>query len=107
MRASAWALLLLVGCSRSPQQTQGAGPVPSAPASMKTPETIPPPQAPEAAVRAWNDALNRHDLDALRLAYASEVMFYGRRMTAAEVIVAKAQAFAKIPTFGRRCRALP
>jgi hypothetical protein len=97
MRASAW--LLLVGCSRSPEQAQRAGPVPSALASTKAPEAVPPPQAPEAAVRAWNDALNRHDLDALRVAYASEVMFYGRRMTAAEVIAAKAQAFAKDPDF--------
>jgi hypothetical protein len=56
-------------------------------------------QTPEAAVRAWNDALNRHDLNALRAAYAPEVMFYGRRMTAAEVVAAKAQAFAKDPGF--------
>jgi hypothetical protein len=51
------------------------------------------------AVKAWNDALNRHDLDALRVAYAPEVIFYGRRMTAAQVIAAKAQAFAQDPDF--------
>src|SRR3982751_572314 len=97
MRAAASALLLFVGCSRNPQQTQGAGPVAAVGASTKAREGIPPPQAPEAGVKAWNDALNRQDLVALRAAYAPEVMFYGHRMTTAEVIAAKAQALAKDP----------
>lgn len=94
------ALPVLVCCSRNPQQAQGSGPATSAPAdaaSARAPDAAP--QSPEAAVKAWNDALNRHDLDALRAAYAPDVLFYGRHMTGAEVVAAKAQAFAKDPDF--------
>src|SRR5262245_52557938 len=76
-------------------------------ASRDEPPTTPePPLTPEQeavlrTVRAWNEALDRHDLDALEKLYAGTVRFYGRDRSKAAVIAAKRTAFAKQPKFNQ------
>lgn len=106
------ALLLLAssGCRRDevprpkakPKPVAQASATPSVPApsaSQKEEPLSPEAQAALKTVRAWNDALDRHDLDALRGLYASTVRFYGQDRSNAAVIAAKRAAFAKEPAF--------
>jgi len=51
---------------------------------------------------AWNAALNHHSIDELRALYAAEVLFYGQRWTAQQVLDAKRKAFEKQPNFRQR-----
>jgi hypothetical protein len=51
------------------------------------------------AVRAWSDALDRHDLAALERSYGASVVFYGRTRAKAAVMAAKRGAFEKQPAF--------
>jgi hypothetical protein len=72
--------------------------VPTTPAWTPQPETGP--NAPAyRAVRAWNDALDRHDLAKLEKLYDDQVLFYGFRRSKAEVIAAKKADFEKRPKF--------
>ena len=52
-----------------------------------------------AVVTKWNDALDKHDLDALRALYADRIDFYGHSMTRDAVVTAKQKAFAAAPGF--------
>lgn len=52
-----------------------------------------------AVVRAWDTALDKHDLAALDRIYADRVVFYGRRLAKTAVIAAKRAAFAKQSTY--------
>jgi predicted ester cyclase len=89
---------LLLSCSRAREQSEGAGSVRSSAAAAPSINVADvEQQTPEAAVKAWNDALNRQDLTALRAAYARDVMFYGRRMSVEEVVAVKVKAFANDP----------
>jgi hypothetical protein len=51
------------------------------------------------AVRAWNEALGRHDLAKLEKMYVDEVLFYGYRRSKGEVIAAKRAEFERRPKF--------
>ena len=88
-----------VGCSRG--TSHSTEPQPSAttisPANSAAPQ--PTAQTPAAAIDAWNGANNRHDLDALKLIYASQVDFYGQQLSSDKVIALKALAFEKSPDF--------
>jgi hypothetical protein len=55
--------------------------------------------AAQRAVRGWNEALNRHDVEKLGELYADTVLFYGHERSKAAVVAAKRAAFAKQPTF--------
>jgi hypothetical protein len=55
-----------------------------------------------AVVRAWDAALDKHDLDALDRLYAERVVFYGRPLTKAAVIQAKRAAFAKQSSYSQQ-----
>jgi hypothetical protein len=103
-------LLAASACRRDETPRPKANPKPVAPASAAP--SVPAPSAsgkeeplsPEAqaalkTVRAWNDALDRHDLDALRGLYADTVRFYGQDRSNAAVIASKRAAFAKEPAF--------
>ncbi len=69
--------------------------VSSAPARSGQPQ-----QDPAAVVvLAWSNALDRHDLATLETLYGDPLRFYGRTLTKAAVIGAKAAAFRKQPTF--------
>jgi len=70
---------------------------PSATPLRPTPATAEDPAA--RVVRAWSDALDRHDLAALERVYGASVVFYGRPRTKSAVLAAKRVAFAKQPTF--------
>jgi hypothetical protein len=59
-----------------------------------------------AAVLAWSDALDRHDLAALEAIYAPRVDLYGTSVPRAAAIATKKQAFARTPTF-KQSIALP
>jgi ketosteroid isomerase-like protein len=77
----------------------------------------PRPQGPaEQVVIAWSSARNNHDADALARLYAPRVRFYGKPMTAIEVVKLKRAALGKQQTTGsasstctlrRATRALP
>ena len=71
--------------------------------SLARSASAPPGDASEEAavvvVRAWNDALDRHDLPKLATLYADPVRFYGRMLPMAAVVSAKEAAFRKQPTF--------
>lgn len=53
------------------------------------------------AVRAWNDALARHDLKKLETIYADEVFFYGFKRSRADVLRAKKAEFDRQPNFAQ------
>lgn len=53
-------------------------------------------------VRSWNDALDRHDVDALGTLYAPTVAFYGTDTPRAAVLAAKKRALGSGSTFEQR-----
>lgn len=55
--------------------------------------------AAQVAVRNWNEALDRHDLEKLERLYGDEVYFYGLKRSKAQVMQAKRAALAKQPRF--------
>lgn len=59
-----------------------------------------------AAVSAWDDAHNHHDIEALRRLYAPSVVFYGSRLPAPTVLAAKADVFRRAPDFRQRLAAI-
>src|SRR5215471_4821345 len=54
---------------------------------------------PEAAVARWNDALAKHDVEALRSVYADPIEFYGTPLPRDQVLKMKQEAFAQTPDF--------
>lgn len=108
------ALLAVGACRReerpqprpTPQSTpqRAAAPPPAAAPPTESASAPSPPPTPEAqvaskTVRAWNTALDRHDLVALEKLYAGSVLFYGRPRSRASVVSAKRAAFARQPGF--------
>jgi hypothetical protein len=113
MRRQAWTLgfaaaLAAAGCRRetprvSAAPTAAAAARPSAAATQAVAGSaiaVPPaasvraPEAPPAlVVRAWSDALDRHDLSALERLYGGSVVFYGHERAKAAVVAAKRAAF--------------
>ncbi len=51
---------------------------------------------------AWSNALNRRAADELLPFYAAQVIFYGQRKSATEVVAAKRRAFEQVPTYQQR-----
>lgn len=51
------------------------------------------------AVRAWNDALDRHDLENLERIYGDEVFSYGYRRSKVDLLKAKRAMFEQRPNF--------
>ncbi len=100
----------LGGCRREKPPPSEAT-TPSGAASLAKPSSaaasasvaIPPRSAEDEAavktVRAWSDALDRHDLTKLGELYASSVRFYGSSRSKVAVLAAKRGAFAKQPGF--------
>lgn len=97
MRVYPFALLLVLteaACSR----TKAADPADASPAAG-------PSAAPAeldggiALVRAWSEALDRHDLVTLEKLYADEVFFYSAKRSRADVMKAKASALGPGSTF--------
>jgi ketosteroid isomerase-like protein len=75
---------------------------PSSAAAAPTPSSSPSDPSDEAAsavVRAWNDALDRHDTTRLDALYGDAIRFYGRGLKKAAVIAAKAAALRQQVTF--------
>lgn len=95
-------LLLLVSCSKPTAAPPDASPAPSASAVASA---VPDGAAPDPEARAkeivtkWSDALDKHDLEALRTVYADRVQFYTKSMTRDAVLEAKKKAFAATPSF--------
>jgi hypothetical protein len=108
-RSSVLLAVLAIGCRKPEQQLHKDAP--SATASTATsaspalgvgapvPSSLAPEEAGAVVVRAWSDALDRHDLAKLETLYADSLRFYGRTSTKAAVVGAKAAAFRKRPTF--------
>jgi ketosteroid isomerase-like protein len=85
----------------------GSSPAPSpgtAAAGSPTKPDASPTDPRESVVRAWNDALTRHDLDALAKVYAAHVLFYGTSMTRDACVAAKKQAFERTPDYRQTLR---
>src|SRR5262245_19864146 len=96
------ALLAVSGCRRA----EHSPPVPVRSAARTIASSAPPasPAAPREepaaqVVRAWSDALDRHDLRKLEELYGKTVRFYGRTQSKTAVLAAKRAALAKQPTF--------
>jgi ketosteroid isomerase-like protein len=98
-------LVTLAACSRPSESVDraGVGVSVAVPSALAVPSSAPP--SPDAdvrsVVRAWNDALDRHDVDALAALYADDVRFYGRSepLPRAAVLRAKRAAFVASPGF--------
>jgi hypothetical protein len=84
----------------NPQPTPRAAPAPAAASALARPSSD---DAAEAAaadtVRAWSDALDRHEPAKLAELYGASVYFYGRKFTQAAVVLAKETALRKQTTF--------
>lgn len=96
--------LFLLGCRGRTQDSavppEAAAP-PSNAASDASGSVIAPSRESEAKriVRSWNDALDRHDVDALSVLYAPKVVFYGPELSRSAVIAAKRRALGASSTF--------
>ncbi len=55
-----------------------------------------------SAVQAWNDALNRHDVEALASLYAERVVLYGNDVPRATALKAKRDALARRKTYAQQ-----
>ncbi len=114
-------VLVAAGCSkREPSPTAASSTTVSTPAvvsavSPAIASTSPAPIAkpgerqattPEKLLFAWNVALNRRAVAELQPFYGPSVLFYGRRITRAQVLDAKHSAFQKTPDFQQRIRSV-
>lgn len=86
--------LLLSACSR----TKAADIADASPAAASSAALVAE-LDPEGLVRAWSEALDRHDLVALEKLYADEVFFYTAKRSRADVMKAKASALGAGSTF--------
>lgn len=93
----ALALATVVGCHDRGEIPKPVGPTPSAAASGPDPASRP--IAAKRIVRAWSEALDRHDIDALGPLYAPKVTFYGADLSRAAVLAAKKRALGRGSTF--------
>lgn len=117
MRTNGWMLAGLLAssvaaCRREEPRPVAGSPAASAsiasavPSATAAPSVSTPPVAPmatvdpaERAVRAWSEALDRHDLEGLARLYGPSVVFYGQPRSKAAVVAAKRAAFAKQRSF--------
>lgn len=100
--------LVLVACKKP-----GAGVAPAADAAAGPPTTAtvsaPAPAgsaiSPQfALVKAWNDAIDKHDVAALEQIYGETVDYYGSPWPRARVLAAKRKALEAAPTFHQSIR---
>jgi len=78
-----------------------AGPIQTA-ARPSSSQAEPVQLPPEQVLVAWNDALNRHDIEALARFYGPQVRFYGQSKTSTDVAALKQTALTKQPNFRQR-----
>jgi hypothetical protein len=97
MRPALALLLVLAACHSSPK----ASPAPDAapPAPSAAPSAAPKEDERLGVVRAWNDALSKHDLDLLGKIYGAHVKLYGKDLTREACVAQKREAFAKTPSY--------
>jgi len=92
------AVAMAVSCSRKEQPSIALAT--AAASSQAVPSASSPSNNPSLdALHAWDDAHNRHDVDALRKLYAPTVDFYGQKLSRDKVIAAKSLAFVSTPDF--------
>ena len=92
------AVAMAMSCSRKEQPSIALAT--AAPSSQAVTSASSPSSNPSLdALHAWDDAHNRHDVDALRKLYAPAVDFYGQKLSRDKVIAAKSQAFVSTPDF--------
>jgi hypothetical protein len=91
----------LNGCRERTQVTKRAEPAAAPSSAPEVASALGAPSAsnPEAAVARWNDALAKHDVEALRSVYADSIEFYGTPMPRDQVLKMKQEAFAQTPDF--------
>jgi hypothetical protein len=108
MRWSLLALVLLVGCKTkndaAPGAAQAASVVsvasaPSASASASSAAADTPEKEVERVVRAWSDALDKHDVAALEKLYADPVFFYTKSQPKKTVLAMKKSVLGPTSTF--------
>jgi ketosteroid isomerase-like protein len=109
-------LLLAIGACRTPSSgatpslQASSDPAAEAEGAALAHPASPPPQAetpeapPDSVVHAWNEALSRHDLEALGALYAAQVLFYGTNLTRDACVQAKREAFRKTPDYRQKLR---
>lgn len=95
------ALLFLVGCTKAtpPGATTDAGVEGGIVVAVDAAPALSPDDDVRRVVRAWSDALDRHDVDALGALYADNVFFYTSVRTKAQVLAAKKSALGSTSTF--------
>ena len=94
------ALFFLVGCTKATPSLPAA--IDASVAVAVTVDAAPalsPDDDVRRVVRAWSDALDRHDVDALGALYADNVFFYTSVRTKAQVLAAKTSALGPTSTF--------
>ncbi|HVJ22166.1 MAG TPA: nuclear transport factor 2 family protein [Polyangiaceae bacterium] len=107
LRLGVTAFFALAGCRRETPRPHEVEPRTPAPAATRSgaPSTPVPSAAANGdtsaylVVRAWNDALDHHDLERLGTLYRDPVLFYGRKQSKAALVAAKRSAFARHPAF--------
>lgn len=80
-----------------PPSTTESGPAATVASSSPAAATPEPPA--RRVIQAWSDALDRHDVDALRGLYAEQVRFYGRWLPRSAVVASKRAALSGKSTF--------
>lgn len=101
------ALAMVVGChSRANDHAPAGDAAPSPPVAKAMADagaqTASKQELAKRIVRSWNDALDRHDIDALGTLYAPTVAFYGTDAPRAAVLAAKKRALGRGSTFEQR-----
>lgn len=106
MRRALPLVLLLLACNRTQKEppaidagSSALGPAASAAPAASSAAPSDEKQEAERLVRAWSDALDRHDLDALEKVYADNVVFYklGTKPRKAVLAMKKAALSGKVP----------
>jgi hypothetical protein len=101
------------GCSKTERESRGSNrpqaglsttvTLPhSAPSASTTSYTLNIKSSAEQVLLAWNAALDRRDVDGLKSLYNPEVLYYGVRKTAEQVLQAKRDAFAQNSQYRQR-----
>ena len=94
--------LLLVACTKPAPTTTSADaatPPPIVDAAVEAMAKLSPDDDARRVVRAWSDALDRHDVEALRPLYADKVVYYTAQRTKAQVLGWKKNALGPTSTF--------
>ena len=102
--------LTIAACSRSSGGSSPAASISSSSADGAAPAAATLDSGPEdllktsaqARLRAWNDALDRHDVSALEPLYATSVCLYGRVVARSKAVEAKQKALGPGSTFHQK-----